>query len=132
MIQIIDRVECDSLHKSVVKPEAFKKVVLVQDAGNPDQLFALVMVDAVRAVLVAQGAMSLNADAGAGVQKLQAFRNQLYKAGVRSQEFRACVAGTYQDHARLETIFDPAWLSTQTPPDLTARFAAWRAGRATW
>ena len=49
MIQLIDRVDCDGLQKSIVKPEAFKKAVLVQDAGSKDDLFALLMVDDKRA-----------------------------------------------------------------------------------
>ena len=61
MIQLIDEVDCDGLQKSVVKPEALKKAVLVQDAQRKeDHLFALLMVDARRTVLVRPGTMSLN------------------------------------------------------------------------
>jgi hypothetical protein len=44
MIQLIDKVDCDALQKSVVRPEAIKRAILVQDAGNKDDLFALLMV----------------------------------------------------------------------------------------
>lgn len=132
MIRLIDKVDCDALHKSIVKPEAFKKAVLIQDAGTMDHLFALLMVDQTRAVLVTQGNMSLNAAAGAGMQKLQTFRNQLYKAGVRSTELRFCAPGTYTEHAVGTEQFDPEWFVRPTFPDLVTRFAAWRAGKATW
>ena len=132
MIQLIDKVDCDALHKSVVKPEAFKQAVLIQDAGTMDHLFALLMVDNTRAVLVTQGNMSLNAAAGGGMHKLQAFRNQLYKAGVRSKELRFCAPGTYTEHAVGAERFDPAWFVQSTFPELVTRFAAWRAGKATW
>ena len=132
MIQLIDKVDCDALHKSIVKPEAFTKAVLIQDAGTVDHLFALLMVDNTRAVLVTQGNMSLNAAAGGGMHKLQAFRNQLYKAGVRSKELRFCSPGTYTEHVVGAERFDPAWFVQPTFPDLVTRFAAWRAGKATW
>ena len=51
-IQIIDTVECDALERSVVKLEAFKKAILVQDAARKDDLFALLLLDETRAVLV--------------------------------------------------------------------------------
>jgi len=133
MIQLIDKVDCDALHKSIVKPEAFTKAILIQDAGTTDHLFALLMIDKARAVLVAQGGMRLNATTGGGMLKLQAFRNQLYKAGVRSQELRFCAASTYTEHlAGGAERFDPAWFVEPTFPDLLTRFAAWRAGNATW
>ena len=52
MIQLVDVVECDGLEKSIVKLEAFRRAVLVQDASAKDDLFALVMVDDKRAVLM--------------------------------------------------------------------------------
>ena len=45
MIQLIDTVDCDALHKCIVKPEACRKAMLVQDAGEKNDLFALLMVD---------------------------------------------------------------------------------------
>jgi len=132
MIHLIDKVACDALHKSIVKPEAFTKAVLVQDAGTADHLFALVMVDKTRAVLVTQGGMRFNATTGGGMLKMQAFRNQLYKAGVRAQELRFCAPGTYAEHVLGAERFDPAWFVEPTFPDLVARFASWRAGNATW
>ena len=132
MIQLIDKVDCDALHKSIVKSEAFTKAVLIQDAGTMDHLFGLVMIDKTRAVLVTQGSMRLNATAGGGMLKLQAFRNQLYKAGVRSQELKFCAPGTYSEHVLGAERFDPAWFVEPTFPDLVTRFAAWRAGNATW
>ena len=114
MIQWIDQVECDALHKSIVKPDAFKKAVLIQDAGAMDHLFALLMVDNTRAVLVTQGNMSLNAAAGGGMQKLQAFRNQLYKVGVGSRELRFCAPGTCAEHVLGAERFDPAWFVQPT------------------
>lgn len=132
MIHIVDRIECDALQRSIVKPEALKKAVLVQDAAAPDHLFALLMVDSDRAVLVAQGPMSLSATAGSGMQKLQTFRNQLYKADIGTQELRFCAAGTFERHLVDGDRFDPAWFVEPTLPELAARFAAWRAGKATW
>ena len=132
MIQLIDKVDCDRLHESIVKSEAFTKAVLIQDAGTMDHLFALVMIDKTRAVLVTQGSMRLNATTGGGMLKLQAFRNQLYKAGVRSQELKFCAPGTYSEHVLGAERFDPAWFVEPTFPNLITRFAAWRAGNATW
>lgn len=132
MIQLIDRVDCDGLQKSIVKPEAFKKAVLVQDAAGKDDLFALLMIDDKRAALVAQGAMSLNAVAGGSMLRLQTFRNQLDRADVRIKELRFCAPGTYAEHALGADRFDPEWFVQPSFPDLVERFAAWRAGRATW
>jgi hypothetical protein len=132
MIQLIDRIDCDGLQRSIVKPEAFKKAVLVQDAGNKDDLFALLMVDDRRAALVAQGAMSLNAVAGGAMLRLQTFRNQLDRADVRIKELRFCTAGIYAAKAGAADHFENDWFVQPTFPDLVERFAAWRAGRATW
>jgi len=133
MIQIVDRIECENLQRSIVRPEALKKVVLVQDAGTPDHLFALLMVDPARAVLVEQGPMSLSATGGSGMLKLQSFRNQIYKAGVSAQELKFCAPGTYGQHlAAGEQQFDPAWFVPPTLPELAARFLVWRSGKASW
>ena len=132
MIQLIDVVECDGLEKSVVKLEAFKKAMLVQDALSRDDLFALVMVDDTRAVLVAQGKMSLHATGGGGMLRLQMFRNQLDKSNVRSRELRFCAAGTYDSQVKGSDRFDPQSFVEPSFPDLVERFAGWRAGRATW
>ena len=132
MIQLIDEVDCDALHKSIIKPEALKRAVLVQDAQRKDHLFALLMVDARRAVLVRPGTMSLHSVTVNAMLKLQAFRTQLDKADVRGRELRFCAARTYEDRAASADQFDPAWFEAPTFPDLVERFAAWRAGRATW
>lgn len=133
MIRLIDTVDCDALHKSIVKPEALRRAVLVQDAVAKDDLFALLMVDDRRAVLVTQGSMSLNARAGSGMLKLQSFRNQLDKAAdVRSKELRFCEAGAYKARLVGSDVFDPQWFVPATFTDLVERFAGWRAGRATW
>jgi hypothetical protein len=132
MIQVVDVVECDGLEKSIVRLDALKRVVLVQDASARDDLFALVMVDERRAVLVAQGKMSLSATSGAALPKLQVFRNQLDKSSVRSRELRFCAPGTYVNHVKGSERFDPQWFVEPTFPDLVERFASWRAGRATW
>jgi hypothetical protein len=132
MIQIVDRIECEAMHRSIVKPEALKKAVLVQDAAMPEQLFALLMVDAARAVLVAQGGMSLQATGGAGMFKLQSFRNQLYKAGVSAYELKFCAAQTYERLGIEGEHFDPAWFVEPSFPELLPRFQAWRSGKATW
>ena len=133
MIQLIDTVECEALYKSVVRLDAFKRAVLVQDAGAKDELFALVMIDDKRAVLVAQGHMSLSATSGGGMLKLQTFRNQLDKASnIGARELRFCAAGTYRGNVLGSRHFDPQWFAPPTFPDLVDRFAAWRAGRATW
>jgi hypothetical protein len=132
MIQIIDTIDCDALHRSIVKSDAMKKAVLVQDAAMPEQLFALLMVDAGRAVLVAQGSMSLQATTGVGMHKLQSFRNQLYKAGVTAQELRFCAPQSYDKLGADSAGFDPAWFVDPSFPELLPRFQAWRAGKATW
>jgi hypothetical protein len=132
MIQLIDVVECDGLEKSIVKLEAFRKAVLVQDASAKDDLFALVLIDERRAVLVAQGKMSLSATAGGAVLKLQMFRNQLDKSNVRSRELRFCAAGTYTSQVKGSERFDPQCFVEPSFPELVERFAGWRAGRATW
>jgi hypothetical protein len=133
MIQLIDKVECDVLHKSIVRLDAFKKAVLVQDAAAKDDLFALLFVDDTRATLVSQGSMSLSATSGGGMVKLQTFRNQLDKAAnIRTRELRFCAPGTYGDHLNGAVHFDPQWFVAPTFPELVERFAAWRAGRATW
>ena len=131
MIQVVDVVECDGLERSIVKLDAFKRVVLVQDASARDDLFALVMIDERRAVLVAQGKMSLSATSGAALPKLQMFRNQLDKSSVRSRELRFCVPGTYANLVKDSEQFNPQFVEP-TFPDLVERFASWRAGRATW
>jgi hypothetical protein len=132
MIQIIDTIDCDALHRSIVKPDAMKKAVLVQDAAMSEQLFALLMVDALRAVLVAQGSMSLQATAGLGMYKLQSFRNQLYKTGVTAQELKFCVPQSFDKLGAEGASFDPAWFVEPSFPELLPRFQAWRAGKATW
>ena len=132
MIQIIDVVECDGLERSIVKLDAFKRALLVQDARAKDDLFALVMVDDRRAVLIPQGKMSLSATGGGGMLKLQMFRNQLDKSDVRSRELRFCAAGTYDSHVKGSDHFDPQFFTEPGFPDLVERFAGWRAGRATW
>ena len=132
MIQLIDVVECDALDKSIVKLEALKRAVLVQDAQAKDDLFALVMVDDKRAVLVAQGKMSLNATGGGAVLKLQMFRNQLDKSNVRAKELRFCAGGTYANQVKGSERFDPQCFVDPCFPELVERFTAWRAGRATW
>jgi hypothetical protein len=133
MIQLIDLIDCDALHRSIVKPEALRRAVLVQDAAARDDLFALLLVDDRRAVLVNQGSMSLNARAGSGMLKLQAFRNQLDKfADVRSKELKFCEPGTYKTRLAGGDTFDPQWFVPATFTDLVERFAGWRAGRATW
>jgi len=132
MIQIVDRVECDALHRSIVKLEALKRAVLVQDTGTPGHLFALLMVDNSRAVLVAQGKMDLNAKAGIGMQRLQAFRNQLYRTGVSSYELRFCAPGSFDRVTADSERFDPQWFVEATLPELQSRFEVWRAGKATW
>lgn len=132
MFQIVDRVECDALQRSIVKPEALKKAVLVQDAGNAEQLFALLLIDGMRAVLVPQGSMSLNASTGSGMQKLQAFRNQLYRAGVSAYELKFCAPGTYERELAGGEHFNPEWFVEASFAELPARFNTWRAGKATW
>jgi hypothetical protein len=132
MIQLIDQVDCDSLHKSVVKPEAFKKALLVQDAERKDQLFALLMVGDKRAVLIKQGLMSLHSATVTATLKLQAFRTLLDKADVRGKELKFCAPRTYEEHAANADRFDLEWFVPPTFPDLVERFALWRAGRATW
>jgi hypothetical protein len=132
MIQLIDVVDCDSLHKSIVRLEAISKAVLVQDAGNKDSLFALLMVGDKRAVLVRQGAMSLHATSVSARLKLQAFRTQLDKADVRGRELRFCAPGTYLEHAAHADSFDPAWFVPPTFQDIAKQFTDWRAGRAIW
>lgn len=133
MTLLIDTVACDALYKSIVRLEAIKKIVLVQDGAAKDDLFALLMIDDKRAVLVAQGDMSLSATGGSGMMRLQSFRNQLDKApGIRSRELRFCVPGAYGDHVVGSGRFDPQWFVPPTFPDLVERFTAWRAGRATW
>jgi len=132
VIQLIDTVECDGLEKSIVKLEAFKRAVLVQDALSREDLFALVMVDDTRAVLVTQGKMSLHATGGSGMLRLQMFRNQLDKSNVRSRELRFCAAGTYDSHVKGSDHFDPQSFVEPSFPDLVERFAGWRAGRAAW
>jgi hypothetical protein len=132
VIQLIDVVECDGLERSIVKLEALKKAVLVQDERAKDDLFALVMVDDRRAVLVAQGKMSLHATGGGGMLRLQMFRNQLDKSNGRSRELRFCAAGTYDSELKGADHFDPQCFVEPTFPDLVERFAGWRAGRATW
>jgi hypothetical protein len=133
MIQLIDLIDCDALHRSIVKPEALRRAVLVQDAAARDDLFALLLVDDRRAVLVNQGSMSLNARGGSGMLKLQAFRNQLDKfADVRSKELKFCEPGTYKTRLAGGDTFDPQWFVPATFTDLVERFAGWRAGRATW
>jgi hypothetical protein len=74
MIQIVDSVKCDAQHRSIVagaSPAALEQAVLAQDVGSPGLLFALLMIDNARAVLVTQGKMNLNARAGAAMQKLR-------------------------------------------------------------
>jgi len=132
MIQLIDTVECDALHKSIVKPEAFKKAALVQDAGNPGRLFALLLVDDSRAALVPPGQMNLQATAGVAMLKLQAFRNQLYKAGVGTQELWFCAPDASAEQVDGMSRFNPACRVEPTFPDLVSRFTAWRSGKATW
>jgi len=133
MIQLIDIVDCDALHKCIVKPEACRKAVLVQDAGEKNDLFALLMVDDRRAVLVRQGSMNLAVSGGGGMLKLQMFRHQLDKSGIRAKELRFCAPGTYATHLNADAEhFDPQWFVPASFPDLVDRFTAWRAGRATW
>src|SRR5688572_29690345 len=114
MILIVDVVEADGLEKSIVKLDAFRKAVLVQDAAARDDLFALVTIDDRRAVLVAQGKMSLNATSGGALPKLQMFRNQLDKSSVRSSELRFCAPGTYVNHVKGSEHFDPQWFVEPT------------------
>ena len=133
MILLIDVVDCDALHKCIVRPEACRKAMLVQDAGEKDDLFALLMIDDRRAVLVRQGSMNLAASGGGGMLKLQMFRHQLDKSGIRTKELRFCAPGTYATHlASGAEHFDPQWFVPASFPDLVDRFTAWRAGRATW
>jgi hypothetical protein len=133
MILLIDVVDCDALHKCIVKPEACRKALLVQDAGEKNDLFALLMVDDRRAVLVRQGSMNLAATGGGGMLKLQMFRHQLDKSGIRTKELRFCAPGTYATHlAGGGERFDPQWFAPASFPDIVERFTAWRAGRATW
>ncbi|HET7864104.1 MAG TPA: hypothetical protein VFL86_06815 [Burkholderiaceae bacterium] len=133
MIQLIDKVDCDALQKSIVRPEAIKRAILVQDAGTKDDLFALLMVCDKRAVLVTQGVMSLHAGTVSSKLKMQAFRTLLDKADVRTKELRFCSPGTYKAKS-LESAehFDPEWFVKPTFVELVARFSAWRAGRAVW
>jgi hypothetical protein len=131
MIRLIDLVECDDLERSVVKMEAFRKALLVQDAGRKDDLFALVLLDETRAVLVAQGKMNLSATSGGPFNKLQAFRVGLDKSGARTRELRFCAAGTYASVASADA-FDPKCFVQPTFPEIVERFAGWRAGRANW
>jgi len=133
MIQLIDKVDCDALQKSIVKPEAIKRAVLVQDAGAKDDLFALLMVCDKRAVLVAQGVMSLHAVTVSSTLKMQAFRTMLDKFDVRAKELRFCTPGIYKAKS-LDTAerFDPEWFVKPTFVELVAKFSAWRAGRAVW
>ena len=133
MIQLIDAVDCDALHKCIVKPEACRKAVLVQDAGEKNDLFALILVDDRRAVLVRQGSMNLAVSGGGGMLKLQMFRHQLDKSGIHAKELRFCAPGIYTMHlAGGAEQFDPQWFVPASFPDVVDRFTAWRAGRATW
>jgi hypothetical protein len=103
------------LYKSIVRLEVFKKVVLVQDGGAKDDLFALLMVDDKRAVLVAQGSMSLNAPGGSSMLKLQSFRNQLDKApNIRSRELHFCAPGAFTGNVLGSGRFDPQWFVPPT------------------
>jgi len=132
MIQIVDKIDCDAVHRSIVKPEALKKAVLVQDAGSIESMFSLLMIDATRAVLVAQGGLNLAATSGAGMLKLQSFRNQLYKAGVSAHELKFCAPQTYEGLGADCRSFDLACFVEPSFPELLPRFQAWRAGKATW
>lgn len=131
MIQLIDVVEFDGVEKSIVKGEAFKRAVLVQDAGRKDDLFALLMVDDQRAVLVTQGKLSFNTT-GAGMLRLQTFRVQLDKTNIRTKELRFCAAGSYDAQVAGARVFDPQCFVEPSFPDLVERFTGWRSGRASW
>ncbi len=130
MNQIVDSVECGALHRSIVRPEALKKAVLVQDVGTPGHLFALLMIDNSRAVQLTQGKLDLNARAGVGMQKLQAFRNQLYRTSVSSYELRFCEPQT-SDRLTSGERFDPQWFVEASFPELLTHIGVWRAGQAT-
>lgn len=132
MILLIDKIASDALSKSVVKMEAVKRAVLVQDAGQKSDLFALLMVDERRAVLVVQGNLSLAAGTIGHTLKLQTFRSQLDKADVRSRELRFCAPGIYHEKLTHVDHFDPEWFVKPTFQDVVTRFAGWRAGRANW
>ncbi len=130
MIQILDRIDCSDLERSIVKSSAFKRAVLIQDVDERETLFGLLFVDDARAVLVRAGNMNLDAGVG-GRNQLLRFRNELDRAGVSSRELRFCAPGTYKAAWNAQT-FDPAWLIDESIADLAQRFSAWRAGRAEW
>ncbi len=130
LIQLIDSVECGDLERSIVKPKALTRAVLVQDAAERDSLFALLFVDERRAVLVRAGNMNFDSTGG-GRQQLLRFRNELDRANVSAREFAFCLPGTYS-RAWDAPSFDSAWFTDLTFADLVARFVDWRAGRAEW
>lgn len=129
VIQLLDRVTCDDLDKTIVKAAALKRAVLVQDAEDRDDLFALLHVDDQRAVLVRSGNMSLQST-DTGQRKLLAFRNELDRCDISPRELRFCQSGTY-NAVWDKPMFDPACF-VPVGADLAQRFASWRAGRAEW
>ena len=130
MIRLIDKIASDQLDKCIVKPTAFTRVTLVQDAESPDCLFALLMVGDDRAVLVDAGNMNFASDHG-GKLRLHGFRNELNKFDIGPRELRFCVPGAYA-RAVNDQRFDRAELVPPTMPDHVERFAAWRSDRADW
>ena len=134
MIQLIDKVAPDQLQKSIVKPDSLVKACLVQSTELSEDLFALLMVDDQRAVLVAGGGMTLAAHAtanGTGTHRLQTFRNQIDRIGIRTKELRFCQPGSLERSLQA-VAFDPAWFVPASAPELVERFVSWRAGKATW
>ena len=130
MIRLIDKISSDQLDECIVKPTAFTRVTLVQDADARDCLFALLMVGDDRAVLVEAGNINFASDAG-GNLRLHAFRNDLNKFDIGPRELRFCQPGAYE-HAVEAQCFDRAEFVPTTMPDHVERFAAWRSDRADW
>lgn len=130
MIRLIDQISSDQLDKCIVKPTAFTRVTLVQDAGARDCLFALLMVGEGRAVLVEAGTMSFASDQ-LGKSRLHGFRNDLNRFGIGPRELRFCQPGSYARCTDTQCLDREAFVPT-TMPEHVERFAAWRSDRADW
>jgi len=93
MYIILNKVDADTLHRSLIKPELMERVVFLQEQAEKSNLGALLILRGM-AVLVRPGSMNL-IPGHPGRPQFESFIDWLDKHNIRSRELRFLVPGAF-------------------------------------
>lgn len=93
MYIILNKIDTDTLHRSLIKPELMERVVFLQDHTEQSRLGALLVLRGM-AVLVRPGSMNL-IPGHPGRSQFESFLDWLDKHNIRNRELRFMVPGAF-------------------------------------